>query len=106
MSFRRHLESFRQDIYAAYCEKNVTEVRLVLNYLRADGLKVYDPALERVPGKFICVRGRGRGRGRVGMRAILMGQDAVYILTDFNYAIPTSIYNFQKTYVCKISLLR
>ena len=40
------------------------------------------------------------------MRAILMGQDAVYILTDFNYAIATSIYIFQKTYVCKISLLR
>ena len=63
MSFRRHLESFRQDIYAAYCEKNVAEVRLVLNYLRADGLKVYDPALERVPGKFICVcEGEGEGR--------------------------------------------
>ena len=70
MSFRRHLESFPQDIYAAYCEKNVTEVRLVLDYLRADGLKVYDPALERVPGKyvmFVTVCGGG-GEGGGGAR--------------------------------------
>ena len=50
-SFLRQLENFNHDIYAAYSEKNATEVRLVLDHLRAFGLKVYDPALERVPGK-------------------------------------------------------
>lgn len=52
-SFIRHLENFSHHIYAAYSDKNATEVRLVLEYLRRYGLKVYDPAVERTPGKRI-----------------------------------------------------
>ena len=50
-SFLRHLENFSHHIYAAYSDKNATEVRLVLDHLRQHGLKVYDPATERIPGK-------------------------------------------------------
>lgn len=52
-SILRHLENFNHHIYAAYSEANAPEVRLVLEHLRKNHLKVYDPAEERVPGKRI-----------------------------------------------------
>ena len=54
-SILRHLENFNHHIYAAYSEANAPEVRLVLEHLRKNHLKVYDPSEERVPGRDVCM---------------------------------------------------
>lgn len=105
-SFLRSLENFRHHIYAAYCDQNRTEVQLVLDHLKAHGLKVYDPAKERIPGRRIFDKWLANGIHKSRITLLFWSkefrQDELCLYQSENAILRTSLTKGRHIVICVI----